>query len=187
MILKYLKNKRDKIQNYFIKIDNAKLSWTEGYGTGVEETTRILKDQINSLTERMTSLTNENLAMEEKLRVTYNDRLATLDGQYTENCKKCMEMTNQERERMRQNQNIILDLIHTFNLIYMKVFKHASLVIDEHDTIIKASGRIKASRDILTGIRQEADEIIKKALPYVGIEPGIDDQKLLDNVVNMKK
>jgi len=185
MIINYIKTKRDKIKNYFVKINNSKLSWTEGYSVGVDETTRILKEQINSLTERMNLLVNENLSMEEKLRATYNERLATLDNQYTENCKKCIEMTNLERDRMRNNQNIILDLIHNFNLIYMKVFKHANLVIDEHDTIIKASGRIKASRDILTGIRQEADEIIKRALPYVGIEG--DDTKMLDNVINIKK
>ena len=80
-----------------------------------------------------------------------------------------MNMTESERERLRNTQNTLLDLLQRFNMVFMKVFKHTNLVGDEHDTILKSSSRIKASRDILLQIRSEADDIIKKALPLLSI------------------
>ena len=78
-------------------------------------------------------------------------------------------MTESERDRLRTTQNILLDVIQRFNMVFMRVFKHTNLVGDEHDIILKSSSRIKASRDILLQIRTEADEIIKKALPLLSV------------------
>lgn len=159
-----------RFRTYAKRFSDSKLAWAEGYAKGVDEATITMTNQLNALTNRMSELSQENLNMEEKLRGTYDERLGIIDRRYTDKCKECMKTTESERERLRKTQNMMLDLIQKFNIVFMKVFKHANLVVDEHDTIIKSSGRVKASRDILLSIKTEADEIIKKALPLVGIQ-----------------
>ena len=158
-----------KIKNYFKRVLDAKLARAEGYADGVNESTKRLAPKLNAMTERIGVLSSENLNMEAKLRKIYDERIAILESRQTKNCKDCMGLTESERERLRNTQNILLDVIQRFNIVFMKVFTHTNLVGDEHDSIIKSSARIKASRDILLQIKTEADEIIKKSLPMLSI------------------
>jgi len=163
------KKVKEKIHLHFLLKKDTSLARVEGYSRGVDDTTASLSKKITNLTKRIGELTEENLRMEEKLRSVYAERNDILEARRTKQCKECMSVTERERERLRTNQNLILDLIQKFNVVFMKIYKHANLVVDEHDTIIKSSGRVKASKDILLTIKVEADELIKKILPLTDI------------------
>lgn len=167
--MKIIKKIKDNVRKRRKRREDVKLARTEGYAEGCEDTTNELMRQIKALNNSVTHLTEENLRIEEHLRQHYEDRTNILENRYTDKCKKCMLATEAERERLRKNQNLILDLIQKFNVVFMKVFKHANLVVDEHDNIIKSSGRVKSSREILVGIKTEADKIIQKVLPLTSI------------------
>lgn len=167
---RFFRNRSEAVKSYFRRIKDARLARAEGYAAGTDDATRQITKQIKSLTNRISYLTTENLQMEERVRKVYEERLDILEKRHTKNCKECMQATEFERERLRNNQNVLLDLIHRFNIVFMKVFKHANLVVDEHDNIIKSSGRVKASRDVLLSIKSEADQIIKKAMPLLSVE-----------------
>lgn len=167
--MKLLKKLKDNARKQNKRRTDAKVARAEGYAQGCEDASNELMRQVKSLNATITQLTDDNLKIEERLRHHYEDRTTILENRYTDKCKKCMLTTEAERERLRKNQNLILDLIQKFNVVFMKVFKHASLVVDEHDNIIKSSGRVKSSRDILMGIKAEADKIIQKVLPLTSI------------------
>lgn len=170
IVRKFYTTQKENFSSYIRKKQDVELARSEGFAAGSSSAAKEFIPKIKEQTQCISELTKENLEMEEKLRKLYNERVEVLDNRYTKKCEDCMRFTDKERERLRKDQNSILDLIQNFNMIYMKLFKHASLIIDEHDNIIKSSGRVKASRDTLTSIRTEANNIIQKALPLVGIE-----------------
>lgn len=174
--MQIIKKTKDKIREHIKRRSDAKIARVEGYAQGTEDASKELMRQVRALNTRIGELTQENLLIEERLRNHYNERTDILESRHTEKCKKCMLITEAERERLRKNQNMILDLIQKFNIVFMKVFKHANLVVDEHDNIIKSSGRVKASRDILLGIKSEADKIIQKVLPLTSTNITEDSQ-----------
>jgi hypothetical protein len=158
-----------KIRNYIRRVMDVRLSRAKGYADGVNESTRKLAPKLNEMTERIGVLSRENLNMEANLRKIYDERIAILESRQTKNCRDCMGITESERNRLRNTQNMLLDTIQRFNIVFMRVFTHTNLVGDEHDIIIKSSARIKASRDILLQIKTEADEIIKKSFPMLSV------------------
>jgi hypothetical protein len=167
--MKILKKLKASTRQQVKRKMNAKIARVEGYAQGCEDTSNELIQQIKSLNTTITKLTNENLKVEEGLRQHYEDRTNVLEGRYTEKCKKCMLATEAERDRLRVNQDLILDLIQNFNLVFVKVFKHIAVVVDEHDNMIKSSARIKSSKEILMGIKSEAEKIIQRVLPLTPI------------------
>ena len=189
--MKLFKRLKTEARQRVKKKMDAKLAKAEGYSQGSEDVSNELMRQIKALNARISQLNTENLDMEEDLRQHYGERTNLLESRYTDKCKKCMITTEAERERLRKNQNMILDLIQKFNVVFMKVFKHTSLVVDEHDNIIKSSGRVKTSRDILMGIKAEADKIIQKVLPLTSIartedvfQPEVEIQQLSQTLPN---
>lgn len=181
----YLKNKVLNTKSYFSRVGDAKLARAEGYSDGINEATRRLTGKINEMTQRIGDLTKENLNIEAKLRAIYDERIAILEARQTKNCKDCMRVTENERERLRSNQSVLLDTIQRFNIVFMRIFKHTNLVVDEHDNIIKSSGRVKASRDILLDIKSEADTIIKKAQPLLstGVTEGTGYEEVVKSTL----
>ena len=171
------KKLRDKIRRRSRQRLDAKAARAEGYSQGSEDTSNELMRQIRSQNSRITHLTAENLKIEENLRLHYEERTNLLETRYTEKCNQCMTTTDAERERLRKNQNMILDLIQTFNVVFVKVYKHTNLITDEHDNIIKSSGRVKASRETLLCIKNEADKIMQKVEPLVSIHLTENDQE----------
>jgi len=176
----FTKDKKNQIISYRRRVVDATLARAEGYAGGIEVATTQLTSKIQKLTESLNEQASDNLRMgdklrrehehrEDKLRISYEERVDILEKRHTKNCKECMETTEMERERLRNNQNSLLNLIQSINMTYMKLFKHSSLIADEHDSIIKSSGRVKASRDMLLMIRKEIDDLVKKALPTLDI------------------
>jgi len=167
--MKPIKKIKEKIRRYSKRKMDAKISRAEGYAQGSEDATSELMRQIHALNTRIAQVTDENLKIEENLRSHYEDRTNLLESRYTEKCKKCMQTTEAERERLRKIQNMILDLMQQFNVVFMKVFKHADLIVDEHDNVLKSSARIKASKETLMIIKNDADKILQKVLPLTSI------------------
>jgi len=189
-IKSFVMNKREGVSNYFRKKQDAELARAEGFASGTTVASTEFTSKIKNLTHSIAELTEENIVMEKKLRTVYDERVDVLDTRYTKKCDDCMRATDRERKRLRKNQNAILDLIQNFNIVYMKLFKHASFIMDEHDNIIKSSGRVKASRDTLTVIRKEANSLIQTALPLLGIDVTEKmENKLLqhDEIINVEK
>ena len=167
--MKFFKKIKDNSRTKNKKITNIKVARADGYAQGCEDTSNELIKQIKSLNHRISQLTQDNLKIEENLRHHYEDRINILETRYTSKCKKCMEATESERDRLRKSQDLILDLIQKFNVVFVKVFKHASAVVDEYDNMIKSTCRVKSSKDVLLDIRAEADKIIQSVLPLVPV------------------
>lgn len=137
------------------------------YERGREDATAIFQNQVKSYNDRIAELTGETVRLDERLRKIHEERLDNIEDRWTDRCKRCKEHIEDERKRLRSMQNLISKYLADFTIVFNKLFKHATFVDTAHDTILSSAAQVKASKNMLSDIRVEAQGIINRVEPIL--------------------
>ena len=168
-VKKYLNEKRD--------IESIRV---QAYAQGQETAAARFMSQQKSMTDKIQELTNQNIAIEKRIRESADMRIDTLEILHREKCTSCSKNVEEERQRLMKRQGLLADKISKFDEVWMKMYQHANNIIDEHDMLLRSSGRVVASRNILLTFKKRIDEVMEESMPLLSIEmhDGLEDKNL---------
>ena len=161
----------------------------QAYAQGQETASARFISQQNSMTNKIQDLTNQNIAIEKRIRESADSRIDTLEGLHREKCNSCTKNVEEERQRLMRRQGLLADKIAKFDEVWMKMYQHANNIIDEHDMLLRSSSRLVASRNILLTFKKRIDEVMEESMPLLSIEmhDGLEDKNLSrSHEVNLK-
>lgn len=160
----------ESIKKHFENIKHIEAIKAQYYSKGSEEaSTRFLTQQKN-MTKKIEELTEQNIAIEQRLRVNADKRVNRMEELHNAKCTSCRKNLEDERQRLIKRQNAIAKKISEFEEVWMSMYQHANTIIDEHDILLRSSGRLVASRNVLVGFKKRVDEIIEESAPLLSVE-----------------
>jgi predicted phage tail protein len=191
---KYFKRIFEPILKYFQNIENIEAIKKEEYVRGCTDTaiqfaenSKKQNDYISKLTienlKNTQNLEKVNLEHEQNLRDTYNKRIQELEDRHSDMCKSCKSVTDEERKRLNRMQDALAQRNFESGEMFMKLFKVASRIAEEHSTIMQSTARAIASKNELTSIKNEMDVLVKKSDLLLTTEIS---QRILDEVVSQE-
>jgi len=160
----------NSIKKFFDEKKDIASIRAQAYAQGQEAASVRFISQHRSMTSKIQDLTNQNIAIEKRLRESADQRIDTLEKMQQEKCKACRQTLEEERQRLMKRQNILANKITKFDEVWMKMYQHINNIIDEHDTLLRASSHIAASRNVLVDFKKRVDAVIEGALPLLSIE-----------------
>jgi len=138
------------------------------------ETIKKQNDYINKLNvenmKRIQDLERENLEHEQRLREEYIKRITELETRHTEICNSCKHVTDEERKRINRLQDALAEKLHESDEIFRKLYNHATMISEEHTAIMQSTARAIASKNELSRIKEEMDNLTKKSNHYLTVE-----------------
>jgi len=159
-----------KLYRAYKYMEEAEVELLKAYERGKAEAITAFKSQVVEYNKRIAELTEETLHLDEKLRRIYEERISAIDQRWTKRCQMCSQHVEQERNRLRTIQNAISKYMNEFTLVFNKLFKHAVFVETAHDTMLTSAAQVKASKEMLNGIKAEAQNIINQVEPLLRVE-----------------
>ena len=170
----------EKIKKYFQDIKDIELSKAAAYARGLEEASSKFLSQQKSMTHRISELTKQNNDTELRIRKSADERIAQMEALHDTKCATCRQTVEEERQRFVKRQNLLAKKIADFDAVWMSMYQHANLIIDEHDVLLRSSGRLVASRNVLTTFKKQVDTIMEESAPLLSIEltDGSEDKKI---------
>ncbi len=160
----------EPLKKYLNEIRDIESIRAQAYAQGQENASVRFINQQRSMTNKIQELTNQNIAIERRLRESADQRVDTLDRMQREKCNSCRQNLEDERQRLIKRQGLLASKISKFDEVWMKMYQHANNIVDEHDVLLRASGRLVASRNVLLDFKKRIDEVMEDALPLLSIE-----------------
>jgi hypothetical protein len=99
-----------------------------------------------------------------------DQRIERMDQLHETKCTSCRANLEAERQRLLRRQNQLARKISEFEEVWLNMYQHANSIIDEHDILLRSSGRLVASRNVLLGFKKKVDQIIQESAPLLSIE-----------------
>lgn len=160
----------ERIRKYFEGLKHMEAVKAQYYSKGQEDAaTRFLSHQKN-MTKKIEELTDQNSAIERRLRTSADQRIERMEQLHEAKCTSCRKNLEDERQRLLRRQNQLARKIADFEEVWLNMYQHANTVIDEHDILLRSSGRLVASRNILIGFKKQVDQIMQDSAPLLSIE-----------------
>ena len=160
----------NKIKKHFEKIDQIEAIKAEYLAKGREEVTARFLAQQKKMTNKIEELTTQNIEVERRLRNAADQRIERMEKLHDEKCNSCRENLEAERQRLLRRQRSLAKKISEFEEVWLNMYQHATTIIDEHDVLLRSSGRLVSSRNILLCFRKQVDEIMEQSAPLLSIE-----------------
>jgi hypothetical protein len=158
------------IQKYFRNVEELESIRVQAYSQGQEDAASRFMAQQKAMTNKIEELSAQNISTEKRLRVSADSRINTLESLHDAKCNSCRRNLEEERQRLLRRQSQLAEKIAKFDEVWMNLYQHATSIIDEHDVLIRSSGRLVASRNILLDFRRQVDTIMEEAAPLLSIE-----------------
>jgi len=170
----------ENIKKYFEDIKEINAIRAQSYAKGQEDASNRFLTQQKRMTTKIEELTKQNNDTERRVREAADDRVAMLEKMHDEKCKLCRQNLEDERKRLISRQNQLAKRMSEFENIWLSMYTHANTIINEHDVLLRSSGRLVASRNILLGFKKQADEIMQESAPLLSIEmhDGSEDKNI---------
>lgn len=170
----------EPIKKYLNEIRDIESIRAQAYAQGQETASARFMSQQMSMTNKIQELTNQNIAIEKRIRESADLRVDTMEKMHREKCTSCSKNVEEERQRLIKRQGLLANKIAKFDEIWMKMYQHANNIIDEHDVLLRSSSRLVASRNILLTFKKRIDEVMEESMPLLSIElhDGLEDKNL---------
>ena len=147
----------ERIKEFFNGIKHIEVIKAQYYARGQEDAaTRFLTHQ-KALVKKIEELTEQNSSMERRIRSMADQRIERMERLHEEKCNACRKNLEDERQRLIRRQNLLSKKMAEFEEVWMSMYQHANTIIDEHDILLRSSGRLVASRNILLGFKKQVD------------------------------
>jgi hypothetical protein len=164
------------------EVERIEMYKTQEYARGCDETAGKFKKQVDSLTSKIEELIQQNIESEKRIRGLADSRISHIEHTNELKCRACRVNLEDERQRLRRRQGLLAEKISKFDEVWMNLYQHANTIVEEHDSILRASGRIVASRNILLDFRKQVDIIMTESAPLLSVEMGDSkEDKQIDN------
>jgi len=159
-----------RIKKYFENVRYIEAIKAEYYAKGQDEATGRFISNQKGMIKKIEELTKQNNDTELRLRSAADQRIQQMEELHEEKCSSCRANLEAERQRLLRRQNQIAKKSAELEEVLMKVYQHINNIIDEHDILLRASGRIVASRNVLMDFKKSADGIMQETAPLLSIE-----------------
>jgi hypothetical protein len=160
----------EKIKKYFERVEEIEAIKVQEYAKGQDEASSRFLTQMKSMTHKIEELTKQNNETEFRVRTAADERIKRIEKLHDEKCTACRQNLEDERQRLIKRQNLLAKKTSEFEDVWMSMYTHANMIIEEHDNLLRSSGRLVASRNILSGFKRRVDEIMEEAAPLLSIE-----------------
>lgn len=157
-----------KVKKYFENIREIDAIKAQYYAKGQEDASSRFLSQQKNMTRKIEELTKQNNDMEFRIRNSADERIKRMEKMHDEKCTACRQNLEDERQRLLKRQNQLAKRMSEFENVWMTMYNHAK--IDEHSVLLRSSGRLVVSRDVLLGFKQQVDEIMRDSIPLLSIE-----------------
>jgi len=160
----------ERITRYFEGLKHVAAVKAQYYSKGQEDASSRFIIQQKNVTKKIEELTSQNIAIERRLRTAADQRIERMEQLHETKCSACRTNLEAERQRLLRRQNQLARKISEFEEVWMSMYQHANTIIDEHDILLRSSGRLVASRNVLLGFKKKVDNIMQESAPLLSIE-----------------
>jgi hypothetical protein len=160
----------ERITRYFEGLKHVEAIKAQYYSKGQEDASSRFIIQQKNVTKKIEELTSQNIAIERRLRTAADQRIERMEQLHETKCSACRTNLEAERQRLLRRQNQLARKISEFEEVWMSMYQHANTIIDEHDILLRSSGRLVASRNVLLGFKKKVDNIMQESAPLLSIE-----------------
>ena len=160
----------ESIKKYFEDIKQIDAIKAQYYAKGQDDASSRFLSQQKSMTHKIEELTKQNNDTERRVREAADDRIKRMEELNSAKCTACRQNLEDERQRLLKRQNQLAKRMSEFEDVWMTMYTHANTIIDEHSVLLRSSGRLVASRDVLLGFKRQVDEIMRDSVPLLSIE-----------------
>jgi len=160
----------ERITRYFEGLKHVEAVKAQYYSKGQEDASSRFIIQQKNMTKKIEELTEQNIAIERRLRTAADQRIERMEQLHETKCSACRTNLEAERQRLLRRQNQLARKISEFEEVWMSMYQHANTIIDEHDILLRSSGRLVASRNVLLGFKKKVDNIRQESAPLLSIE-----------------
>ena len=160
----------ERITRYFEGLKHVEAVKAQYYSKGQEDASSRFIIQQKNMTKKIEELTEQNIAIERRLRTAADQRIERMEQLHETKCSACRTNLEAERQRLLRRQNQLARKISEFEEVWMSMYQHANTIIDEHDILLRSSGRLVASRNVLLGFKKKVDNIMQESAPLLSIE-----------------
>jgi len=160
----------EKIKQYFEQVKEINSIKAQFYAKGQEDASTRFLSQQKSMTTKIEELTKQNNDMELRIRNSADERIKRMEKMHDDKCNSCRQNLEDERQRLLKRQNQLAKRMSEFENVWMTMYTHANTIIDEHSNLLRSSGRLVASRDVLLGFKRQIDGIMRESVPLLSVE-----------------
>lgn len=160
----------DNIRRYFEGLRHVEAVKAQYYSKGQEDASSRFIIQQKNMTKKIEELIEQNIAIERRLRTAADQRIERMEQLHETRCSACRTNLEAERQRLLRRQNQLARKISEFEEVWLNMYQHANTIIDEHDILLRSSGRLVASRNVLLGFKKKVDQIMQESAPLLSIE-----------------
>jgi len=160
----------ERITKYFEGLKHVAAVKAQYYSKGQEDASSRFIIQQKNMTKKIEELTEQNIAIERRLRTSADQRIERMEQLHETRCSSCRTNLEAERQRLLRRQNQLARKIAEFEEVWLNMYQHANTIIDEHDILLRSSGRLVASRNVLLGFKKKVDQIMQESAPLLSIE-----------------
>jgi len=158
------------IKQYFEGLKHVAVVKAQYYSKGQEDASARFITQQKKMTAKIEELTEQNISIERRLRTAADQRIERMEQLHETKCSSCRTNLEAERQRLLRRQNQLAKKIAEFEEVWINMYQHANTIIDEHDILLRSSGRLVASRNVLLGFKRKVDQIMQESAPLLSIE-----------------
>jgi len=160
----------ENMRRYFEGLKHVAAIKAQYYSIGQEDASSRFIIQQKNMTKKIEELTEQNIAIERRLRTSADQRIERMEQLHETKCSACRTNLEAERQRLLRRQNQLARKISEFEEVWLNMYQHANTIIDEHDVLLRSSGRLVASRNVLLGFKKKVDDIMQESAPLLSIE-----------------
>jgi hypothetical protein len=140
------------------------------YIRGCDDTTGNFLKQMKSVQKKIDDLSIKNIEDETRFRNAADKRVERHEEAHNVKCKICRESLEESRQRLVRRQQQLAEKMSKLDQVWLKMYQHAAILIEEHDTILRSSSRITSARNVLVGFKKDIDIIMEEAAPLLSME-----------------
>lgn len=159
-----------KFRKWRQTMDKIEVYRAEAYAKGCDETAGKFIEQQQRLTEKIQKLSDRHASEENRMRIASDKRIADVEAIHEIKCTECRSNMEEERQRLRRRQAMLADKMARVDELIIKLLQHANVIVDEHDAILRSSGRIVSHRNVLIAFKKEVGGIMEEAAPLLSLE-----------------
>lgn len=151
-------------------IDRIEMYKAQEYARGCDETSDKFKKQVTSMTNKIQELAQQNIDAEARMRDSSDKRINHYERLQEQRCEKCRESLEAERLRLTRRQTMLADKLGLVDDILSRLSKHAAMVFDGCNTILKESGRLQSHMNIIECFQMEMKALVESSAPLLSYD-----------------
>jgi hypothetical protein len=168
----------EKIKLMYAQADTIQKKIAEAYMKGVNNTSKDLLVQITEMKNQVKKNIEKNIEDEKALKDEYrkkeinlkkenDDILQEKDKRHKDQCEKCQQTTDAEREYLRKLQNVLTAQLKKLDYMFSRVEQYLETVKDAHDTIMYNAGRVTSVDHMIVSLKKDFKELATFSTPLL--------------------